>query len=88
VVFLPLAAAIGVTGTLLLDDITFGQLAGLIATLVAILIAGLIWNGLALTPIFGGGLEAVRMVLLIAMLIGVGWLAAWITRRNARLLLK
>jgi hypothetical protein len=86
-VVLPAAGALGLTGALLLDDVTFGQMAGLIGTVVVVIVSGGVWSWLSLTPIFGGLLEIVRLVLLAGLLAGLVWFAWWISAQNARLLL-
>jgi len=86
-VILPLGGALGLAGTLLLDDVTFGQLAGLIATVVGLLVCTGVWSWLSLTPLFAGPLEALRLILLAGMIGGLGWLAMWVSNLNARLLL-
>ena len=84
---LPLGAALGLAGALALDDVTFGQLAGLIATVAALLVSVVAWSWLSLTPLLAGPLEALRLVLLAGMVGGLGWLAIRAAKLNAQLLL-
>jgi len=84
---LPVCAALGLTGALILDDVTFGQMAGLIAAFFVLIVSAGLWAWLSLTPIFGGMFEVVRIVLLAGLLAGLGWLSTWVSKQNARLLL-
>jgi hypothetical protein len=84
---LPLSAVLGTSGALLLNDATLGQIASVVAVAGILVISGLAWNWLSITPLLARPLEAVRLALLVAMLAGYIWLAWLISRRNARLLL-
>lgn len=84
---LPTAVALGLSGALVFDDVTFGQIVGLISALVVSILTALVWAWLSLTPIFAGLLEIVRLALLGGLLAGLVWLSSWVTRLNARLLL-
>jgi hypothetical protein len=85
---LPLAGTLGVAGMLVLDDVTFGQMAGLVTTAIATLLIAAVWDWLSLTPILAGLLEIVRMGLLGGLAAGIVRLAVAVNRWNARLLWK
>lgn len=84
---LPVAGALGLSGVLFLDDVTFGQMAGLIATFIVLIVTAGLWAWLSLTPIFAGMFEIIRFALLAGLLAGLLGLAYWVSKQNARLLL-
>lgn len=84
---LPLTAALGVTSALALRDVTLGQLTAVLGGALAGSLLLLVWEILTRTPLLAGGLEFIRLILLIGLLAlpGVGTRAA--NRLNARLLM-
>jgi hypothetical protein len=85
-VMLPLLAQLGVTAALVLRDASLSPLVGLLG---GVLLSGLIvsgWEWLARMPLLGGGLEIVRVALLIGLLVGIGAGAVWVNRWNAMML--
>ncbi len=85
-VMLPLLASLGVTSALVLRDASLSPLVGLLS---GVLLGGLfvsVWEGLARTPFLAGGLEIVRVILLVGLLVGIGAAAVWVNRWNGVLL--
>jgi hypothetical protein len=85
-VMLALLAQLGVTSALVLRDASLSPLVGLLG---GVLLSGLIvlsWEWLTRTPLLAAGLEWVRLLLLIGLLVGIGAGAVWVNRRNGALL--
>lgn len=68
---LPLATCAGLTAGLLLDDISLSPLSALIVVVVCSLVIGLTWHGLTRTGVLGGGLEVIRLLLVVGLDVGL-----------------
>jgi hypothetical protein len=85
-VMLPLMASLGVTSALLLHDASLSPLVGLLGAVLSSSLVLLVWGWLTLTPLFAGGLEVIRLILLVGLLVMINGMAVWVNRRNSILL--
>ncbi|MBN1430274.1 MAG: hypothetical protein JXB07_18030 [Anaerolineae bacterium] len=81
-VMLPLLASLGITSALLLRDASLSPLVGLLGAILLSGVISFVWEGLTRTPLLAGGLEVVRLVLLIGLLVGIGRGVIWVNGKN------
>lgn len=85
-VMLPLLASLGVTSALVLRDASLSPLTGLLGGVLLSSLVLLVWNGLARMPLLAGGLEILRLSLLVGLLVGIGAAVVWVNRWGGTIL--
>ncbi len=74
---LPLAAALGVWTALALEDPTLSPLGAALIAAVGLVLVGGLWNWITMTPLLAGGLEIVRVLIVVGLCAGqiaITWL--------------
>ncbi|MBN1311045.1 MAG: hypothetical protein JXB30_06460 [Anaerolineae bacterium] len=85
-VMLPLLASLGVTSAFQLHDAGLSPLVGLIGAVFLISLSLLVWDGLTRMPLLAGGLEIVRLFLVVGLLVGISGAVAWVNQQNEEIL--
>ncbi len=83
---LPALAALGVSAALLVRDVSLSPLAALLSAALLAALVLWVWGFFARTPLLAGSLEALRAILLLAVLGGLLGAAILMNRYNASLL--
>jgi hypothetical protein len=83
---LPVLTTLGVSVALFVDEPNLSLLAALLGGAVGAAFIAVVWNAIASTPLLAGPLEIARIILLAGVFGGLGLLAHWANRQNARLL--
>jgi hypothetical protein len=83
---LPVLTTLGVSAALAVYEPNLSLLAALLGGAVGAAVIAIIWNVIASTPLLAGPFEIARLVLLAGAFGGLGLLARWANRQNARLL--
>ena len=83
---LPLLILTGVTAALWLEDVSMSMLAALLAELLLIVLIGVLWSFLSLTPYLAGVWEVIRLLLYGGLAVLVVWASDRLNRFAARAL--